>query len=122
MTVDRAQIFQEVTQRNALRRSVGLPPLDVKAAYAQEVQRRSLIEYRDFCEQHRDLRRFIRDQVVEDFVVEHGRQPSSAGGAWLIEAKTQNLFERELFVRFGRKKPDPIENQVIPYGEDRGPT
>lgn len=122
MTVDRAQIFQEVTQRNALRRSAGLPPLDVKAAYAQEIARRNLIEYREFCEKHRDLRRHIRDQIIEDFTVEHGRMPSSAGGMWLIETKTQTRFENELFVRFGVKKPVPPIGQVVSYGEDRGKT
>ncbi|MBD0275471.1 MAG: hypothetical protein ICV73_26520 [Acetobacteraceae bacterium] len=116
MELERATIFAELTRRNALRREAGLPLLDLRREFDHEVALARWDEYQAVCDAHADLRAAIQAEVVDELRRKTGRDHRlSAGGRWLIAARTRERFEAALARMGFRRPPLPGKNLTI-YG------
>jgi hypothetical protein len=70
--VDRAAIFAELTERNALRKAAQLPLIDMQAEYQREVERALYNEWR---EQHAEVIEQIREEECAKYRKEYGHEP-----------------------------------------------
>lgn len=117
--MDKAAIFEEVTERDALRRGCGLPPLDVLVEYDHLVALAPWKEYAAVCDAHAQRRREIAEAVPAEYRA--GRPPvwgASAGGRWRVEAVAQWRFERWL-AALGHVEPPCPSKGIARYGADR---
>ena len=82
--MDKAAIFSDVLHGNALRRSHGLPLLDVRAEYADGVWVAMQSAYRAICNEHTNERETVRRRVLMKFRAKHGANfgPAKAGVCW----------------------------------------
>ncbi len=80
--VDRAAIFSNILQRNALRREAKLPLLNVRAVCDREVEH---ARWRAYVEQHLDQ---TRSRIAAEFEQRVGREPLSGGALMAIAALT----------------------------------
>lgn len=116
--MDQAAVFNEITQRNALRRATGLPILDVRAEYARQVSLAREREFRTFLEEHAEEREAIRGQVLSEYRERFGPGfGSSMGGRWAVGEMTRKRFAAYMEIKFGavRQKTGAGTNMVI-YG------
>jgi hypothetical protein len=84
--LDKAALFTELTQRNALRRKAQLPLLDLPTEYARMVR---LAQQTALYEQHYDR---VRAAVLAELRQRKGPdfdETRSAGARWLINAMVQ---------------------------------
>jgi hypothetical protein len=89
--VDRASVFRELCNRNALRREAHLPLLNVASEYKRlvDVQKWSYIVEHHYAVTRAEILAYLRATRGPDF-------GNSAGGRWMIEIFTT----RELRVRY----------------------
>jgi hypothetical protein len=114
MMVDRAEIFSDLTKRNAIRRAAKLPPIDVRAEFDHAV---AVAEWREACNRHvADIRR-IKNEVIAELRSSRGQDfGHSVGGHWLINhAVTQRFIA--LLAAEGVRRPTP--RHEISYGMDQ---
>ena len=117
--MDKGAIFAEITRRNALRREAGLPLLDVRQEFEHGVAVARWREYQEACDAQADLRAAIQAEVVEELRRKTGRDHRlSAGGRWLIAARTRERFEAAMARMGFRRPPLPGKNLTI-YGQHR---
>ena len=67
--MDKASIFTELTQRNALRKAAGL--LDIPTEYAREVSVAEWQDYRRRWDEHAEEREVIRGVVLAELRHDH---------------------------------------------------
>ena len=111
---DRAQIFTELTKRNALRREAGLPLLNLREELEYQVTLDLWRAWVAVCEAHDGLRNEIRERILAEYLAE-GRTMQSAGGRWLVETRTEAEFFSEL-ARRGHVRPKTPSRHPVTYG------
>ena len=80
-SVDRVAIFADILARNALRREVKLPTLDVHRVYRREVEQAL---WREHVERHHEATMVT---VLHELRAKQGPNfPQSAGGRWAVNA------------------------------------
>lgn len=116
--MDRAAIFHEIVQRNALRKANGLPLLDVRAEYAHQVALANEREYQELCGRHAAEREMIRQQVLDGLRAKHGSTfGQTMGGNWLIGTLTYKRFTAYMAEKHGIRKPSgPSVRNAVVYG------
>ncbi len=116
--IDKAAIFHAITKRNALRRTHGLPPLDVAAEYRHEVLIAKQREHQARCDAHADDREAIRQEVLAELRAQHGASFGlSIGGRWAVGLLTRKRFEALMEMKYGARMEGPRwpRNAII-YG------
>jgi hypothetical protein len=108
---DRAQIFTELTKRNALRREAGLPLLKLRAEVEHEVALERWREWEAVCEAHADLRAEISERIRAEYRAK-GRTLQSASGRALLDLKTEAAFVDEMAKRGHRRPKLPSRNPI----------
>jgi hypothetical protein len=76
--IDKAAIFTELTERNAVRRQAQLPLLDMRDQFDRAVE---FTHWKAVCEEHADR---VRSEVIAELSKSFGREPQSAGGRWSV--------------------------------------
>ena len=92
--MDRTAIFTEVLCRNALRREVGLPRLDVRAEYHRAVQ---VARWREIVHEHYE---FFAEDVLRERRSNNPDWGNSAGGRLALHLLTQQALRE----RYGRSR------------------
>jgi hypothetical protein len=105
--IDRAAIFAELTQRNALRREARLPLLDLRYEFEDAVNRAL---WREAWERHADELARIRAHVT----AEYGDYQSTAGRMFLGSKFLERAY---IFLEQHGVYP-PVPRHSIRYGED----
>jgi hypothetical protein len=123
MIVDRAAIFSELCQRNALRKANGLPLLDVPSEYAHQV---AISAQRDFhtaydlhAEKHLDAREAFRQQVHSEYRAQNGAERAETmAGRWIISRLVQQRFEAYVAKNYSLPLPDRATvRHTFTYGD-----
>ena len=112
--VDKAAIFAELTQRNALRREAKLPLLNLRAEFVHAVE---VAAWREACQKHTDDIARIKIEALADLRRRYGDSFGySVGGHWAISIE---VFKRilALLAADGVHPPSP-RNSVV-YGSGR---
>lgn len=112
---DRAQIFTELTKRNALRREAGLPLLNLRQELEYQIALDRWKAWEAICEAHADLRAEIRERVRAEYL-DKGSTLQSTGGRVLLDIKTEAAFVDEL-ARRGHKRPKAPSRHPITYAK-----
>jgi hypothetical protein len=113
--MDRAAIFTELTERNALRREAGLPLIDMRREFDRAVALERWREWEDTVARFADLREAIRQDVLSEYRAQ-GRTMDSVGGRWLVRTRADREFEEVLRQRGFCKPPLPTRHPVA-YGK-----
>jgi hypothetical protein len=80
--VDKAEIFTELTLRNAVRREAKLPLLDMRVEFDHTV---AVTSWREACVKHADDIARIKKAVIAECRARHGADfPQSVGGNWIV--------------------------------------
>lgn len=117
--LDKAAIFKDLTQRNALRLANGLPALDLPGEYAHAVAVAQAGEFQAFCNEHAAERDAIRCEVLAEYRGRFGPGfGSTMGGRWAVGALTRKRFIEYLALKYG-VTPDGIApaRNTVTYGE-----
>ena len=116
--VDKFALFTGLTKRNALRKEVGLPLLDIRTELAHEVALAEENEFRGVAEAHNAERLMIREQVMADLRAQQGADfGHSAGGRWAINAETNKRFKAYLLEVHNLETPPLASKHATVYGE-----
>lgn len=119
--MDRAGIFKQVTERNALRKAAQMPPLDVPREYARAVRRE---EVREYYEQRRALYGAEEDRFVAEALAEHvarfGHPPQNWIGRLGVQHQAETRFQAFL-ERRGIRRPCDFDEPTGVYGADKPP-
>lgn len=105
-----------VSKRNALRRSSGLPPLDLRAEMQAEHDLDLLQAYDAACQRHWPVYEQIKSDVLAEFGQRMSGFGASAGGRWAVAAISEKRFRSFLKTRGHVPPPDP---NIIRYREKR---
>jgi hypothetical protein len=120
--MDRADIFTELTKRNALRKAAKLPLLDLRTEMALAVERGA---YRDYVEQRQkydDDRRRITEDVLTELRATRGLDfPTSMRGRLMVEVMSDRRFQSFLEVHHGIRKLVLKSRHKVIYGQHRKP-
>jgi hypothetical protein len=120
--MDKAAIFTELTQRNALRRQAQLPLLDLPMAYESAVALAAWQDYRAACDRFADERVRIREQVLAEFRAAHGPGFGlSFGGRWAVGHETNRRFHRYMRETHGLHVPGNAGPNGVVYGDAKKP-
>src|ERR1022692_1235635 len=104
--MDRAAIFTELTQRNALRREAKLPLLELRREMTLAVERAAHQAYTEECQTYDDERRRIMEDVLSKLRMTRGAGfPSSMGGRMLLRLMTDQRLQAFLEIEHGIRKP-----------------
>jgi hypothetical protein len=118
--MDRAAIFTELTERNALRGMAKLPLLDLRTEWALAVERDAHRVYGEQCEKYEYDRRRITEDVLTELRATRGQDfPSSIGGRLLVELMSDQRFQAFLEIEHRIRKPTRNGRHPIMYGEHR---
>ena len=119
--MDRSAIFSETTRRNALRRSHGLPLLDVRAEYDHAVAVAAERDYQGLCDEHADEREVIRQQVLAEYRERFGPNfGHSMGGRWAVGEMTRKRFAAFMANKYrASQSTTPVSRNSVTYGEAR---
>lgn len=111
-----SNLFVDVSERNALRRSSGLPLLDMRAEMKAEHDRDSLRAYDAACLRHWSVYEKMKSDVLAEFRQRMPGFGGSAGGRWAVAAIASQRFRSFLETRGHVSPPDP---NIVRYGEKR---
>jgi hypothetical protein len=116
--MDKVGIFQELTQRNALRKAAQLPLLDVRAEFVHACAVARSAEWRAFCESKAaDIER-IQAEVLKELRTKHGAQfPSNSIAALALQRAVARRFEAFAAIHYGAQRPHGAARHPIIYGE-----
>ncbi len=117
--MDKAAIFADVTRRNALRKAIGLPLLDVHNEYAHQVAIAAQQDFRVVCDEHAGEREAIRQQVLAELRAQHGPNfGQSMGGRWAVGHLAHKRFIAYMASRHGiALNSKGSARNAITYGE-----
>lgn len=119
--MNRSEIFNALTQRNALRRQAKLPLLDIRAEYDYQVGLAAARDYQAASERFADERARIRAQVLADFRALHGAGFGlSLGACWAVGQETSQRFRRYMSEARGVHEPGHTGRNSIVYGSASG--
>ena len=80
--MDKAEIFTELTLRNAVRREAKLPLLDMRVEFDHAVE---VAAWREACVKHADDIARIKRGVLAECRARHGADfPQEVGGEWMV--------------------------------------
>jgi hypothetical protein len=118
--MDRAAIFTELTQRNALRRQAKLPLLDLHVEMTLAVEIEAHRAYTEQCQTYDDDRQNIMADVLSELRMTRGADfPGSIGGWMLVGLMTDQRFRAIMEIEHGLKAPASTSRHPIKYGELR---
>jgi hypothetical protein len=118
MMVNRADIYTELTKRNALRKAAKLPLLDFRTEMAYAMEREAGRMYSEQCKRFGgDRRRIIEDTLTELRATRGQDFPSSMGGRLLVRLMSEQRFRAFLEIEHGIRNPVPSSRHPIIYGE-----
>jgi len=105
-TVDRANIFTEITRQNALRRQSGLPVYDVRREFERRKAMEEWRQYREHRITHQDLFEDVQRKVLAERGIEDLKYAGTFTRMW-VGNETTKRFEAELARRgiFKPKRP-----------------
>ena len=114
--MDKAEIFTELTLRNAVRREAKLPLLDMRVEFDHAVE---VTAWREALVKHADDIARIRQGVLAELRARRGADfPQTVGGQWLVRFEaTKRIFA--LLAERGVHPPTPRHSVV--YDSDRLP-
>ena len=92
LSMDRAAIWAEIAQRNALRRSAQLPLLDEQKEFDNACQTILSARWLAF----RASKQADYDRIYDEVVAERGRRPSGSIGGWGTRMEIGKRFEAYL--------------------------
>jgi hypothetical protein len=112
--VDKAEIFTELTLRNAVRREAKLPLLDIRVEFDHAVE---VTAWREACVKYADDISRIKQGVLAEFRARRGADfPQSDVGQWLVRFEATKRILAMLAER-GAHPPTPRHSVV--YDTDR---
>lgn len=113
----RSEIFRHVCERNDLRRSSGLPLLDVRTEMEREIERDQFMAHEDAARRHWGDFLRLQAEVLGEFRAKYGPDwGSSSGGRWAVVALAGRRFEEFLAAK-GYPLPPPRD--AVRYGSAR---
>lgn len=110
----KADPFLAVSQRNALRRTSGLPLLAMRVEMRAEHDRDLLHAYDAACQRHWPVHEQMKLDVLAEFSKRMPGFGASAGGRWALAATAEKRFRAFLETRGHVPPPDP---NLVRYGE-----
>ena len=118
--MDRAAVFNELTRRNALRKSANLPLLDLRTELALAVEHTAHRVYAEQCAKYEDGRRRIRADVLKELRATRGNEfPTSMGGRLMVGLMSDRRFRAFLEIEHGIRAPAQNSRHPVRYGELR---
>jgi hypothetical protein len=104
--VNNADIFTDLTQRNAARKAAKLPLLDLRAEFAHAVERDAHRDYAEQSAKFDDDSRRITETVFTELRTTRGADfPTSMGGRLLVGLMSGQRFRTFLEISHGIKAP-----------------
>ncbi|MFC7478454.1 hypothetical protein ACFQS7_29310 [Dankookia sp. GCM10030260] len=110
--MDRAAIFEKITERNAVRKKAQLPLLDVRAEFEHDCSVAAMAEYSIFC----GTKQVDLELITKEVLAEHP-QGYSGFGRMYLNRLVQSRFEDFVRTQYGVVRPAEKPRNTVRYGK-----